>query len=140
MKTPSSCLTEDAIRDLLRQRGLQVTAQRVAICRHVLCEADHPTVEDVKDWAARNFGKVSQATVYNTLNLLVEEGLLRALRLPHSERTVFDNNMDEHCHLLDDASGKLMDVPAAVIDLPASVKEEWDILGADVFLRGVRRV
>src|SRR5262249_26897232 len=72
---PKSCLTPIEIENRLNEHGVQPTAQRIAICRYVLCEADHPTAEDVKKWADANFPKMSLATVYNTLGILVAAGL-----------------------------------------------------------------
>ena len=79
----TTCLTVAEIRKLLKENDVQPSAQRIAICRYVLCEADHPTVEDVKLWADSNFPKMSLATVYNTLNLLADVGLVRQIRFPH---------------------------------------------------------
>src|SRR4051812_15024374 len=104
------CLSSQDIEAKLEAAGIQPTAQRIAICRYVLCEADHPSAEDVKDWADRNFPKVSLATVYNTLNTLVAAGLLREFRFPHSERVIYDPNLSSHFHFLDEDSGKLYDL------------------------------
>ena len=89
----TSCLTTSEIENLLRSNKVQPSAQRIAICRYVLCEADHPTVEDVKSWADKNYPRISLATVYNTLNLLANVGLVRQLRFPHLDKAVFDANM-----------------------------------------------
>ncbi|MBW7875235.1 MAG: transcriptional repressor [Candidatus Cloacimonetes bacterium] len=134
-----SCLTVDQIRSILRSRGLQVTTQRVALCRFVLCEADHPTVDTVKTWAEAHSVKVSQATVYNTLNMLVDEGLLKVFRFPHSDRMVYDNNVHHHHHLLDEESNQIFDLDPSQIHIPEALSSEWDISGVEVFVRGRKR-
>ena len=80
LKTKEHCLSPGEIEERLKKAGVQPTAQRIAICRFVLCQADHPTADQVKAWADKNFPKMSLATVYNTLNLWVEAGLLQELR------------------------------------------------------------
>lgn len=53
---------------------------------------------------------LSRATVYNTLNLLVEKGLLRQLNLAEG-RVAFDPKMERHHHFVDEVSGRIHDVP-----------------------------
>jgi Fe2+ or Zn2+ uptake regulation protein len=57
-----------------------------------------------------NFPMLSRATVYNTLNLFVEKGLLRQLVLAEG-RTVFDPRLEPHHHFIDDETGRIEDVP-----------------------------
>ena len=116
--------------------GVQPTAQRIAICRYVLCGADHPTAEQVKDWADRNFPKLSLATVYNTLNLLVKAGLLQELRFPHSEKAVYDHNVSPHHHFLDEKTGALYDVSPEEVDVSPKLKAMFQVDGVQLLLRG----
>jgi Fe2+ or Zn2+ uptake regulation protein len=53
---------------------------------------------------------ISRATVYNTLNLFVKKGLLRQFVL-NDGNTVFDANVGSHHHFVDEASGRLYDIP-----------------------------
>ena len=79
-------MNRSEIEALLKGKGLQPTLQRVGICQFVLCEADHPTAEVVHAWAEQHLGKISLATVYNTLKSLVEVELLREYKFSHSEK------------------------------------------------------
>ena len=98
------------IEQRLRDVGIQPTAQRIAICQYALMQSDHASVEEVKTWVDGHFPKVSLATVYNTLNLLVDAGLLKAIRLPESDKVRYDSNVSTHCHFLDEGSGELEDL------------------------------
>ena len=93
----------------LKSRGVQPSAQRVAVGRYVLSTHDHPTADDVFERVRKSFPMISRATVYNTLNLFVEKKLLRELHLS-PEAVVFDPNMDKHHHLIDEQSGRIVDV------------------------------
>ncbi len=73
MKRAAVCLTNDEIKERLLVAGVQPTLQRISICQFVLCEADHPTAEEVHNWAEKNLAQISLATVYNTLKTLVED-------------------------------------------------------------------
>lgn len=134
--TKNVCLTVPEIEQRLLAAGVQPTVQRIAICRFVLCEADHPTADQVKDWAEKNLDKISQATVYNTLGTLVQAGLLKALRLPHSEKVIYDNNLEDHFHFLDEDSGQVYDLPRTEIDLKHNLPGHFQVNAVDVVVRG----
>lgn len=131
-------LTAAQITERLREAKLRPTAQRVAVCRFVLCHADHPTAEAVKKWADANFAKMSLATVYNTLGSLVKAGLLREFRFPHSESVVYDDNLSEHHHFLDVRTGAIEDVPADAVKVRATLGGRYKLHGIQVVLRGVK--
>jgi Fe2+ or Zn2+ uptake regulation protein len=62
MRQRTHRLTAREIEKKLMEAKIAPTAQRIAICRYVFCEADHPTAESVKEWADKNFPKMSLAT------------------------------------------------------------------------------
>jgi Fe2+ or Zn2+ uptake regulation protein len=95
---------------LLEQRGVQPSAQRVAIARYVLHTEEHPSADQVFAKVKRSFPMVSRATVYNTLNLFVEKGLLKTHVLAEG-RVVFDPNLAQHHHFIDEDTGAIHDVP-----------------------------
>ena len=59
----------------LREHGIQPSAQRVAVAQYVLDTEDHPSADQVFARVRKGFPMLSRATVYNTLNLFVTEGL-----------------------------------------------------------------
>jgi len=95
---------------ILRDHGINPSAQRVAVAQYVLHTDDHPSADEVWTRVRERFQHVSRATVYNTLNLFVEKGLLRHFVLTEG-RVVFDPNTDDHHHFIDETSGKIHDVP-----------------------------
>ena len=95
---------------LLQQRGIQPSAQRVAIAQHVLRTERHPTADEILAEVRRSFPMVSRATVYNTLRLFVERGLLQTFQFEGGV-TVYDPNVDRHHHFIDEDSGEIADVP-----------------------------
>jgi len=131
-----SCLSTQEIEKILKKAGVQSTAQRLAICQYVLCEAGHCTVDEVKAWADKNFPKISLATVYNTLNILVDVKLLTALKLSHSDKVIYDNNVASHYHFLDEETGKLIDIDIQNIDFKHTLSEQFKVNGIDVLLKG----
>jgi Fur family iron response transcriptional regulator len=65
----------------LTEHGIHPSAHRVAVAQYVLTTHDHPSADRAWDRVRERFPMISRATVYNTLNLFVEKGLLRELHL-----------------------------------------------------------
>jgi Fur family transcriptional regulator, iron response regulator len=80
---------------VLEEHGIQPTAQRVAVADYVLRTKEHPSADKVWAVVGENFPAISRATVYNTLNLFVEKGLLRELHLA-PDSVLFDSNTERH--------------------------------------------
>jgi Fe2+ or Zn2+ uptake regulation protein len=95
---------------ILRAHGIQPSAQRLAVAAYVLDTDEHPAAEDVLRQATRNLPMISRATVYNTLNLFVAKGLIRELVLSEG-RSVFDCNLEQHHHFIDEETGTIHDIP-----------------------------
>lgn len=96
--------------ELLRRFGVQATPQRIAVVDSVLKRAAHPTADEVLAGAKRVCPTVSRATVYNTLKLLVENGLLKTQVLREGT-VVYDTITSKHHHFIDDETGAIYDIP-----------------------------
>ena len=81
----------------LRSKNLRRTSQRDAIVEAAFGTHEHFTAEELLQMARDRDGTVSRATVYRTLPLLVESGLLREVDLGRNE-TVYDPNFIDHPH------------------------------------------
>src|SRR5688572_25862381 len=101
---------------LLRQHGIRPSAQRVAIAEVVLAPEDHPGADQVLAAVQSRMPVVSRATVYNTLRVLVEKGLLRELVLADGKR-IYDPKVERHHHFVDDRTGAVQDVPWEALEV-----------------------
>ncbi len=92
----------DKILEFLRAKGLRRTSQRDAIVEAAFGTHDHFTAEDLIRMAKARDGSVSRATVYRTLPLLVESGLLREVDLGRDQKYYDPNYIDHpnHNHLI----------------------------------------
>jgi Fe2+ or Zn2+ uptake regulation protein len=108
---------EHALSGALRERGQRVTPQRLAIAR-VLEELDrHATAEVVFAEVGRRMPGVSLPTVYATLDLLEQLGLVRRVA-SEGGAVVYDPRTDEHHHLACRRCGAIQDVDAPVDAVP----------------------
>ncbi|MYH96169.1 MAG: transcriptional repressor [Acidimicrobiia bacterium] len=99
--------------DLLRQNGLQVTAQRIAVIRAVSA-CPHGTVEDVAEAVHNNIGAISRQAVYDALGMLVDKGLIRRIQPAGSPARYEDRVGDNHHHLICRSCNRMVDVDCAV--------------------------
>lgn len=98
---------------LLRERGLQVTAQRLAVLRAV-AKCPHCTADEVAENVRSEIGSISRQAVYDVLGVLVEKGLLRRIQ-PAGSPARFENRVgDNHHHAICRVCGKTADVDCAV--------------------------
>jgi Fur family ferric uptake transcriptional regulator len=103
--------------DLLRQHGIQVTAQRLAVLRAVSAQP-HVTADAVAEAARAEIGAISRQSVYDALGVLVEKGLLRRIQ-PVGSPARFENRVgDNHHHLICRICGRVVDVDCAVGSAP----------------------
>ncbi len=98
---------------LLRQNGIPVTAQRLAVLR-VVSVRPHATVDAIAAEVRARIGSVSQQAVYDALGTLVKKGLLRRIQ-PAGSPTLYENRVgDNHHHAICRGCGKTVDVDCAV--------------------------
>lgn len=124
--------------EILRERGIAPTAQRVVVAEYVLDTDEHPSADQVWERVRPRIPVISRATVYNTLNLFVEKGLIRSFTLTEGKQ-VFDPNVGKHHHFIDE-TGKIHDIPWDALRVSGlEGLEGIDVDEHMVVLRGRRR-
>lgn len=83
----------------LRGKGYKATPQRIAIGQFVLNNHTHPTAQKIYIEVKKVYPTVSLATVYKTVQILKEVGLIQELNL-EKDQARFDPNMKPHAHLI----------------------------------------
>ena len=122
----------------LKSHDIQPSAQRLAVAQYVLTTEDHPSADEVLARVQSSMPMLSRATVYNTLNLFVEKGLLRQLVLAEG-RVVFDPKLEAHHHFIDDDTGHIVDIPWDTVRVgDVSRLKGYDIREYMVVMRGRR--
>lgn len=129
---------KDAI-SILRQCDIQPTPQRIAVVEYVLKSNTHPSADEVLSNARKKCPTVSRATVYNTLHLLVEKGLL-GMQTIKEGAVVFDPNVERHHHFIDEDTGDIFDIPWDQLEVTGKEKlRDFEIVEFQVILRGRRK-
>ncbi|MGB0714679.1 MAG: Fur family transcriptional regulator [Phycisphaerae bacterium] len=102
---------------LLRDQGVQVTAQRLAVIRAVEGRP-HGTADEIAEIVRTDIGAISRQAVYDALSLLVDKSLIRRIQ-PAGSPARFERRVgDNHHHLICRACGMAVDVDCAVGEMP----------------------
>ena len=127
-----------SILSFLYEHGIRPTPQRMAVAEYVLQSTSHPSADEVLKVAQRTFPTISRGTVYNTLNLFVTMGLL-SIQILKEGTVVFDPNMEEHHHFIDEESGEVYDIPREAVRVTGvdSLKD-YEVTEYQVVIKGRR--
>ena len=98
---------------VLRQHGVQVTAQRLAVLRAV-SEHPHSTAADIDAVVRDEIGAVSLQAIYDSLSVLAERGIIRRIQPAGSPARYEGRVGDNHHHLICRDCGRMVDVDCAV--------------------------
>ena len=110
--------SKERIMEEFRRKSFRATPQRIAIAQVVLNSKDHPTAEQVYQAVKKKYPTLSSATVYQTLHLLTEIGLLQELGF--SDRVSrYDPDTSPHINIVCKNCGKIQDCEAE------SIKTLW---------------
>ncbi len=108
-------MSAEYFREQLKQKGLKVTPQRIAIYEAVVKLKNHPTAENIIDFINKNHPNISVGTVYKVLDSLVENRLLKKVK---NEKDVmrYDALIHKHHHLYCSDTDKIEDFDDPELD------------------------
>lgn len=121
---------------LLRKHGIAPTHQRLEIANVLFSRGEHLAADQILTLVNERHAETSKATVYNTLNLFRDSGLIREV-IVDPKRVFYDPNTQPHHHLYNVDTGEITDIPAADLavsglpELPPGMVTE----GVDIVVR-----
>ena len=128
--------TRDNLAEVLRNRGINPTHQRIEIAHAIFSRREHLSADQILALVNDRASETSKATVYNTLNLFLEKKLVREVIVDPS-RVFYDPNMAPHHHFYNVDTGALTDIDARdiqVTGLPA-LPQGMAVEGIDIVVR-----
>jgi Fur family peroxide stress response transcriptional regulator len=131
----------DRLKSESRAAGLKLTHQRLEVFREVAASLDHPAADAIFEKVRRRLPTVSLDTVYRTLWLLEDLGLVRTLG-PRQDSVRFDANLEPHHHYVCVRCGLARDFESVELDtlrVPEAVEKLGRVSGTHVEVRGVCR-
>lgn len=130
---------DSSIIQTFRNSGYRATPQRIAISRYILGNHQHPTAQKAYHEVKKMHPTVSLATIYTTIKILKDTGLILELNLPQGQSR-FDPNTEPHAHLLCLKCGSISDWMDPIMpELIARVSAEanFTITGSSLDLKGI---
>ena len=125
------------LKEELTKAGIRPSVQRLAIFEYVRNSCQHPTAEVVYEALRDELGSLSLTTVYNTLKLFVDAGLILMLTIDDTFRC-FDGDCSKHAHFLCNKCGKIIDfnIKKDFLSMVEGI-ENLDITDAQLYLKGL---
>ena len=117
--------TDEKLVSVLRQRGLKVTPQRLAIFRYLAHNESHPSAEKIYSDIKGELPTISQGTVYKTLSMLAELGIIRELKLGNGHSR-YDSNTSVHVNLICPVCDDIIDYQST------KITRFWDAIVDDI--------
>ncbi len=119
--------TQEHLVARLKPLGIRLTPQRLAIAEVVVNSADHPTVREIFERVRDFFPYVTLATVYSTLGVLEQAGIVR--ELPFQKQSRYDANLSPHANLVCLGCGAVVDADVgqeSVAELQQAIGQNTD--------------
>ena len=119
MSAPEKVAAKQKFLDFLAKKNLRITAQRQAIVETAFSTDEHFTAEQLLDWSRERDKSVSRATVYRTLPLLTESGLVREMDFGKDHKFYDPNYADHpnHSHIICEECEKIVEFESEKIAL-----------------------
>ena len=137
MEEAKKIYTKAELKAELEAAGVRATVQRIAILGFMRENPVHPTAEVVYDALSEEFGSLSLTTVYNTLKLLVQHGLISMLTIDDVFRC-FDGNVAMHAHFMCNECKKIfdMEMPQEVAEFAKSM-DGFKVDEVQLYVKGI---
>lgn len=131
MKTTIKDLT-----NLLLEKNIRPSHQRIKILEYLLENKDHPTVDMIYSALHEDIPTLSKTTVYNTLNLFIEANLVKSLSIEDHEAR-YDIVTDEHGHFKCTNCNQIYDLSIDSSSLIEGELNKFKINEMNIYLKGL---
>jgi len=121
---------------LLQSFNISPTRQRIEIAEFLFQRPQHLSAEKILDGVTEAGNRVSRATVYNTMGLFANKGVVREVLIDR-ERVFYDSNPEVHQHLYNVDTGELTDIYDTEVDMISlpNLPEGLKVVGTDVVFK-----
>ncbi len=121
--------------EILQQHGVRPTPQRLAVYEYLDTHRTHPAADAIYEALLPTYPSFSRTTIYNTLKVLMQAGLIRVVTIDPNEQH-FDGNPADHGHCRCESCGKLMDFSIPADRIADLIPDGFSVSRRDVFFTG----
>ena len=120
----------------LKDRKIRLSHQRLKILEFITNNNIHPTVDQIYIKLHKEIPTLSKTTVYNSLNALIDAGLVKIINIEDNE-TRYDIVSHDHGHFKCDSCGKIYDFEINIEGLKSKDLNDFKINNKDVYFKGI---
>ena len=124
------------VKEILQGSGVKPSLHRISVLKYLMEKKGHPSVDVIYRYLLNNIPTLSKTTVYNTLKLLTEKGIIVALHIDEVELR-YDYIINPHAHFVCIKCGNIYDIDYKSVDLDDKNIEGHEILEAQVNFKGI---
>jgi Fe2+ or Zn2+ uptake regulation protein len=131
-------VTIENAKTFLSQVGINPSYQRLRILEYLLNNLCHPTVDMIYSELIREIPTLSKTTIYNTLDLFEERGLILSLTIDESE-VRYESNLVPHAHFKCEQCGGIFDVNVCHPIMQKGFVQNHKVREGHLYLKGICR-
>ncbi len=124
------------IGDYLKKNNIKPSFQRLKVYEYLIQKCAHPTVDEIYRELVPTIPTLSKTTVYNTLKLFMDKGIVRSVLIEENELR-YDVNMTTHGHFKCDLCGKIMDFDSDILNVDSPILAGCQIKQRHLFFTGI---
>jgi Fe2+ or Zn2+ uptake regulation protein len=128
--------TLEALEKELKSRNIHLSYQRLKVLEYLFENRCHPTVDQIFTGLHKDIPTLSKTTVYNTLGLLIDAGLVRVITIEENE-TRYDIEVETHGHFKCEACGAIHNFTLNPASLVSEDLNDFKIRERDVYFKGL---
>lgn len=125
----------NAFKEFLDGKGVKPSYPRLKILEYLVEFRNHPTAEEIYEQLVKEMPTLSRTTVYNTLNLFVDEGVIIPINISSNE-TRYDATVMDHGHFRCTQCGRIVDFPIEVGDCNIMELSGCKVTGRSIYFKG----
>lgn len=127
-------MSREQVISMLQQYKITPTRQRIEIASYLFQCHQHLSADKILEGVNENGARVSRATVYNTMGLFTEKGLVKEVLIDR-ERVFYDSNNSQHHHIYNVETGELTDVKNMVLQGMPELSDGLKVVGTEIIIR-----
>lgn len=120
----------------LKMKNIRLSHQRLKVLEYLIHNRCHPSVDTIYTALHHEIPSLSKTTIYNTLNTLVEAGLVRVITIEDNE-TRYDITIDDHGHFKCDHCGSIYDFDVDMSKLATTTLKDFVVQDKNVYFKGI---
>ncbi|HBR31161.1 MAG TPA: transcriptional repressor [Clostridiales bacterium] len=128
--------TIEQVKQKFKEKNISISHQRLRILEYLTQNRCHPNAEQIFTALHKDIPTLSKTTIYNTLRVLVEAGLVRIITIEDNE-VRYDINTDDHGHFKCESCGKIYDFNIDMSSLVSEDLVDFKINDKNVYFKGI---